>query len=276
MELNVITRGRVPWGAKREVAGTLRDCYQRFGSRSPYKVEVHIIDTEAAIREFLKDEKFRLGLTAGDDEGIVCSHDAWRGYPRLMICWERLAKFNKLARLGAVRHSASHSILHSSLEYDVFKIPEDCNQAAKIKAIDSIVVEQALYYLSAAVKDFEATRFLVEQDYIGCQFAFALEWLRPPGEDKAVKTNRQAKFLYEAALLKPVLFAHPLLALPRSKKISLEHQVLLGRRVEEFVECLGDAERHKFLQVTNIMAETFTEDTHKNVDFALLQAMSLA
>ncbi len=280
VELNVITSGRIPWGAKSEVDGALRECYRRFGSRVPYKVEVHIVDREATMQDLLKEEKLRLGITTSGDEEFICTHDAWRGYPRIIFCFERLAKLNRLARLGAVRHEAAHSVLHGSLEYYIFRIPEDCRHIAMIKGIDSTVLDQALYFLSVAVKDFEATRFLVQHDYIGCQFAFALEWLQPSEEDKSAwklaAANRQAKFICETALLKPTLFAHPLLALPRSKGISLEQQVQLGARVEGLVEYLGDAERNKLLQVTNIIVENLTEDTHKNVDSALLQAMSLA
>lgn len=280
VELNVITRGRIPWGVKREVTSALRDCYRRFGPRVPYKVEVHIVDREATMRDFLKEEKFRLGITTSGDEEFICSHDAWRGYPRIIVCFEKLAKLNRLAGLGAVRHEAAHSVLHGSLEYYIFRIPEDCRHTAMIKGIDLAVLEQALYYVSVAVKDFEATRFLVQHDYIDCQFAFAIEWLQPSEEDKSAwgsaKANRQAKFVYETALLKPTLFAHPLLALPRSKKISLEQQVQLGRRVEELIEHLGEAEQSKLLQVANMIAESSTQDTHKNVDSALNQAMSLA
>ena len=280
VELNVITSGRIPWGAKSEIDGALRECYRRFGSRVPYKVEVHIVDREATMQDLLKEEKLRLGITTSGDEEFICTHDAWRGYPRIIFCFERLAKLSRLARLGAVRHEAAHSVLHGSLEYYIFRIPEDCRHIAMIKGIDSTVLDQALYFLSVAVKDFEATRFLVQHDYIGCQFAFALEWLQPSEEDKSAwklaAANRQAKFVCETALLKPTLFAHPLLALPRSKRISLEQQVLLGARVEGLVEYLGDAERNKLLQVTNIIVENLTEDTHKNVDSALLQAMSLA
>jgi len=280
VELDVVIKGRIPWVAKREVASVLGDCYRRFGSRVPYKVEVHMVDRETTMRNFLKEEKFRLGITTSGEEEFICTHDAWHGYPRIVICYERLAKLNKLARLGAVRHEAAHCVLHGSLEYYIFTIPEDCRNVAMIKGIDLAVLQQALYFLSVAVKDFEATRFLVRHEYIDCQFAFALEWLQPSEEDssiwKSVETDRQAKFIYQTALLKSTFFAHPLLALPRSKKISLEQQVLLGRRMEELVEHLGEAEQRKLLQVTNIIVDGLAGDTHKNVDFALHQAMSLA
>ena len=280
IELNIITSGNIPWSFKKEIENTFRDCYRRFVPRVPYKVEIHVVDREPNMRALLKEDKLRLGITTSGDEEFICSHDAWRGYPRVICCLEKLAKLNKLARLGAIRHEAAHSALHGSLEYYIFRIPEDCRHTAAIKGLDSPVLDQALYYVSVAVKDFEVTRFLVQHDFIGCQFTFALEWLRPSEQDKSTwklaQTNRQAKFIYLTTLLKPTLFAHPLLALPRSKKISLEHQVQLARRVEELLEHLGSAEQNRLLQVTNMIVEDATEDTHRNVDSALRQAMNLA
>ena len=280
VELSIITKGHIPGGIKREAESVLRDCYRRFGSNTPYMVEVQIVDRETTMRDFLKEEKFRLGITATGEEEFACSHDVWRGYPRIIICYDRLAQLNKLARAGAMRHQAAHSVLHGSLEYSIFSVPDDCRRIAVIKGLDAPVLSQVLHYLSVAVKDFEATRFLVKHDYINCQVAFSLELFQTSEEDKAtwksIKMNRQAKFVYQIALLKPILFTHPLLALPKSKRIALNEQILLGRRIEELVEYLGDVERNKLLQVANVIAEALVDDTHKNVDFAFIQAMNLA
>lgn len=281
VELNIITSGNIPWGLKRDIESIFRDCFRRFGSRVPYKVEIHVVDREGNMRALLKEDKLRLGITTSGDEEFICSHDAWRGYPRVICCVEKLAKLNRLARPGAIRHEAAHSAIHGSLEYYIFRIPDDCRHTATIKALDSAVLDQALYYVSVAVKDFEATRFLIQHDFISCQFAFALDLLQPSERDKSdwklVQTNRQTKFIYLTTLLKPILFAHPLLALPRSSKgVSLEHQVQLARRVEELLEHLGSAEQNKLLQVANMIVEDATEDTHKNVDSAMRHAMNLA
>jgi hypothetical protein len=280
VEINIITSGNIPWSFKRDIENIFRDCYRRFGSRIPYKVEINVVDREANMRALLKEDKLRLGITTGGDEEFICSHDAWRGYPRVICSLDKLAKLNKLARFGAIRHEAAHSALHGSLEYYIFRIPDECRHTAAIKGLESPVLDQALYYVSVAVKDFEATRLLVQHDFIDCQFSFALEWLKPSEQDKSAwklaQTNRQAKFIYLTTLLKPMLFAHPLLALPRSKDISLENQVQLARRVEEMLEHLGTTEQNRLLQVTNVIAEEATEDTHKNVDNAMCQAMNLA
>jgi hypothetical protein len=280
VELNIVTSGNIPWGYRKEIENTFRDCYRRFGSKLPYKVDVHVVDRESNMRALLKEDKLRLGITSAGDEEFVCSHDAWRGHPRVICCLEKLAGLGKMARLGAIRHEAAHTALHGSLEYYIFKIPEDCRHTAVIKGLDAAVLDQALFFVSVAVKDFEATRFLVQRDYVACQFAFALECLRPSEPDKSAwklaQTNRQARFIYLTGLLKSALFVHPLLALPRSRKVPLEQQVQLARRVEEMLEYLGSVEHNKLLQVTNMIVEYATEDTHKNVDVALRQAMNLA
>jgi hypothetical protein len=281
VEISVITSGNIPWSFKRDVENIFRDCYRKFGSsRLPYKVEIHLVDREANMRALLKEDRLRLGISAGGDDEFVCSHDAWRGYPRIICSLDRLTKLNKLGRLGAIRREAAHSVLHSSMEYYIFRIPDECRHTAAIKALAPPVLDQVLYHVSVAVKDFEATKLLVQHDFIDSQFAFALEWIKPSEEDKStwkqVQTDREAKFTYLTALLRPMLFVHPLLALPRTKNISLENQVQLARRVEEMLEHLGSTEQNKLLQVTNIIAEQATEDTHKNVDIAICQAMNLA
>jgi len=279
VEISIITSGNIPWNFKRDVENIFRDCYRRFGSGIPYKVEIHVVDKEANMRALLKEDRLRLGMSGGGDDEFVCSHDAWRGYPRVICSLDRLTKLNKLARLGAIRREAAHSVLHGSMEFYIFRIPDECRHTATIKALEPQVLDQALYYVSVAVKDFEATRLLVQHNFIDCQFNYALEWMKPSEQDKSTwktaQTNRQSKFIYLTTLLRPMLFAHPLLALPRAKNISLENQVQLARRVEQMLEHLGTTEQNRLLQVTSVIAEEATEDTHKNVDIAMCQAMNL-
>jgi hypothetical protein len=46
--------------------------------------------------------------------------------------------------------------------------------------------------------------------------------------------------------------------------------------VEDLLEHLGSGEQNRLLQVASIIVEEATEDTHKNVDSAMLQVMNLA
>ena len=92
----IITRGHVPGGAKSDISGTLRDCYNKFGHRSPYKVEILVTETEGIRLDFLREERARLGIINIDDDSEVCSYNTWRGYPTLSVSIERLGEFSKI------------------------------------------------------------------------------------------------------------------------------------------------------------------------------------
>jgi hypothetical protein len=279
-DLIVTIRGKVPGGTKNDIINTFRDCYRKFGARSPYKVEVLITETEGIKRDSLREEHSKLGRTAIENEDEVCTHHTWSGYITVNVSIERLEEFSKLARQGALRHEAAHTVLHGSLEHNIFRIPEDCRQMATIKGLNPAVLEQIVPTLSTAIKEYEVSKFLIAHDFIDCQAAFMLEWIQPPQQDKAglkfAKMDRQTKFMYLTGLLRPILLADPLLAIPKSKKISLERQVFLGRRIEELIEHIADYERNKLLQVANSISDIISQNTHDNVDSALHQAMTLA
>ena len=95
IEMNIITRGYVPGGAKREIAKLLRDCYQRLGPKVPQKVELFIAQKASIMRDFLKEEKFKLGINITDGEESICHQDTWQGYTRITISLEQLSKFTK-------------------------------------------------------------------------------------------------------------------------------------------------------------------------------------
>lgn len=278
-ELDVIVKGKVSGGLKKEIVHTLEECYRKFSAKAPEKVEVQIVDRTAVMLDFLKEEKFRLGITTAGEDEFLCCHDAWRGFPRIIVSADRLAVLDKSARIGAIRHEAAHSVLHGALEYYIFGISEDCQHRAKVKGIDLPLLEQALYFISIAVKDFEATRFLVKHEYIKCQIAFALSMLHPSEDDKlawkSARAKRQARYICEAALLKPILFTHPLLSLTNSKKISLQQQVDLGSRIENMISHIEESEQKRLIQVTNNIVDGLANDTHSNIDFTLCQSLEL-
>ena len=280
VDLSYFARGNISGSFKKEVSEILNDCYQHFSQMVPYKIEVYAFDTEENLNIFLRDEKFRSGMSFNTvDDASACTYEVLRGYPRLLICSERLARYSKMARAGALRHEAAHTILHGALEYNIFQIPEDCRHTATVKGIADDKLDEVFFQLSLGVKDYEATKLLTANDYIQCQFAYALEWIQPAEDDKAAweisKTTRQTRFVYESALMRPILFTNPLLSLPKPKKSIAESQLQLSARMEQMVALLGEKEENKVLAVAGSIIETLTEDTHKNIDSAFHQLINL-
>jgi hypothetical protein len=44
-------------------------------------------------QDFYQREKKELGVVTGEETDFLATHDAWRGYPRIHICQERLIRF---------------------------------------------------------------------------------------------------------------------------------------------------------------------------------------
>lgn len=280
VDLSYFTRGNIPASFTKEVSDVLNECYKRFRQDAPYKVEIYIFDTQNNLNSFLREEKFKLGLSSNAiDDVSACTYEVLRGYPRLLICQERLAPYSKVGRAGAIRHEAAHTVLHGSLEYNIFQIPEDCRHTAMVKGIEPEKLEEIFFQLSMGVKDFEATRFLVGHDYIACQFSYALEWIKPADDDKTAwnisRTNRQTKFVYESALIRPILFCDPLLSLPKSRKVPEEERLQLDIRIEQIISVLGETEENKVLKVAGAIIEVLGDDTHENIDAAFRQLINL-
>jgi hypothetical protein len=280
VDLSYYTRGNVSGSFKKEISEILNDCYKRFKQQVPYKVEVYAFDTEDNLHGFLREEKFKLGLQFNTiDDVSACTYEVLRGYPRLLICQEKLSQYSKVGRAGAIRHEAAHTVLHGSLEYNIFQIPEDCRHTAMVKGIEAEKLEELFFQLSMGVKDYEATRFLVDNDFINCQFIYALEWIKPIDDDRTAwnisRTNRQTRFVYESALMRPLLFSDPLLSMPKSKKVTGEDLVQLSARIEQMIALLGETEENKVLKVAAAIIEVIGQDTHKNIDAAFHQLINL-
>jgi hypothetical protein len=251
-----------------EIRDTLEECYPRLGRWLPEKVEVTIFETTAHSSAFLESEKAELGITTAGDDAFVCCHDAWRGYPRLLICLERLFALPTIARLGALRHEAAHTVLHGGLAYYLFRIPQDCLQMASDKGMDQKLLQQVLYYCATAVKDFEATSFLLKQGYEKCQLAFAATQFLPSDEDKfswiLAKTHPVGKLLFFACQLKPLLLAWPLETANLFKLEESAHRML------NYMELLV---RKVLLACAEAIAKQLGEDTHNNVRLTLRKVL---
>ncbi len=261
-------QGHVTQDEVREIRSTLEECYVRLNRELPERVEVHLLDTPTRLATFLEGEKAELGIKTSGDEAFICSHDAWRGFSRLLICMERLSALSPAARLGALRHEVAHTVLHGALAYYIFKLPRDCLELARVKDVDMSVLQQVLYHCAIAVKDFEAVSLLLHQGYGECQAAFARSQFLPSDEDKLIwllaKSHPQARLLFLTGQLKILLMAWPL---------KLAGLIELEGYVDSMLSYIEPDERERLVCLTTSIAEELGEDTHDNVRLALMQAL---
>ena len=260
--------GHVSQDELQEIRSILEECYPLLGKWLPERVEVRLFDTPLQLAIFLESEKEELGIRTSGDEAFICSHDAWRGFPRLLICLERVGALPHLARLGTLRHEAAHTVLHGALAYYVFRVSPNCIELAQTKDIDLNLLQQMLYFCAIAVKDFEATRLLLQQGYRECQVAFAQAQFLPSEEDKLAwllaKHNPQARLLFCTGQLKMLLLSWPL---------EMAGLFALEQCIGSMLSYIEAEERKRLIDLTASISNQLGEDTHDNVRFTLRQVL---
>lgn len=261
--------GQVTQETEQEIRCTLEECYPRLGQQLPERVEVRLFEMPAQWTAFQEAEKAELGIETSGDEAFICSHDAWRESPRLLICIEKLLALSPTARLGVLRHEAAHTVLHGSLAYYVFRLLPDCVELARAKGIGLMLLQQVLYHCAMAVKDFEVSRLLLLQGYRDCQVAFAQEvQFVYSDEDKLAwllaKSHPQARLIFFTGQLKTLLLGWPL---EGAGLIQLE------RCADSMLSYVEPGERKRLLGLAKSIVEQLVEDTHDNVRLALRQVL---
>jgi hypothetical protein len=260
--------GQVEQDKIREIQGVAEECYTRLGGWLPERVEIHFFDTPVGLAGFLEGEKKELGIKTGGDEAFICSHDAWRGFPRLLVCIERLSALSRVARLGALRHEVAHTVLHGALVYYVLRVPQDCLQLARAKGVDLTMLRQVLYYCATAVKDFEATRLLLGRGYRECQVAYTEAQFVRSAEDELAwflaKHHPQARLLFFTGQLKTLLLGWPLDAAGLMR---------LEEAANSMLSYMEPDERKRLVAEAISIAKQLGEDTHNNMRLTLGQVL---
>jgi hypothetical protein len=261
-------RGDISQDEEQQIRSTLEECYSQLGRWLPERIEVQLFDKPVQIAAFIESEKAELGISTLGDEAFICSHDAWRGFPRLLICRERFLTLSPMARLGTLRHEAAHTVLHGGLVYYVFRIPADCLELAQAKAVNLTILQQVLYYCATAVKDFEVTKLLLECGYRECQIALAGVQFLPSDDDKfawlLVKHHPQARLLFFTGQLKTLLLGWPL---------DVAGLMKLEKSTVSMLHYMEPDERKQLLALTISVAKQLREDTHNNVRLTLRQVL---
>jgi len=152
----------------------MEECYRRLEPHEVELVDLYVFERSSSVEAFLVKESQRVGVTSAPfDELFFAMHDAWRGTPRITLCFERVKKLPKLVQIGGVRHEVGHSILHGSLHYYLLPFPPTLLKLVDRFNLSREYAANVLYLISIAVKDYEVSRLLCERGYVEDQVAYA-------------------------------------------------------------------------------------------------------
>ena len=111
---------------------------------------------------FCQREKKELGIVTGEETDFLATHDAWRGYPRIHVCEERLTGIPSVIIQGVIHHEIGHALHHGTLEFYTFRFSSRLQEAGLSCGFDLSLLQQSVYLLSVAIKDREVIQWLAK------------------------------------------------------------------------------------------------------------------
>ena len=190
--------GIVPESFVDYVLKTLNSFYGSVrGLSLPELVEVYVYGSSHEKILFLEAEARDLGVIAVGD--FITVHEAWRGWPRVHVDYEKCRSLQLEYVKALILHEAAHSVLHGSPLYYMVNINR--------KLIEDFGFEYAakiIYLSSTIVKDLDVHKLLVEHGY-GDYVEKYLEFLKNVQLGN-IKCNDVLGFLESAKVLTPCIF----------------------------------------------------------------------
>jgi len=126
----------------------------------PPFLSITIWKTIEELQSFYRQEKEELGIGTGEDTEFLATHEAWRGYPRIHICQERVKDVPDAVLRGVLHHEISHAVLHGTPEFYTFRYSNRLQEAGQSCGLDLALLQQCVYLLSIAVKDHDVVTWL--------------------------------------------------------------------------------------------------------------------
>ncbi len=154
----------------KNIISIMQECYERI--KNLEIVDLYIFEKGIDMQYFkMKDRIERISSISLEEE-FFATHDAYYGIPRIMIAIDKLNKLPKEVWIGGIEHEVAHSILHGSIEYYVFSIPNILIEYSKKYPNLKNFLGDIVYLISIAIKDYEVTDLLCKYDYIKEQYEY--------------------------------------------------------------------------------------------------------
>jgi hypothetical protein len=186
-------------------------------SAAPPFIYINVWRRMDELQSFYQKEKQELGIVTGEDTDFLASHEAWRGHPRIHICQERVKKVPDVVIRSVLHHEISHALLHGAPEFYTFRYSTKLQEAGRICGLDLALLQQCVYLLSIAIKDYDVVTWLTDIG-LGIGQLHLLEYMITDTQDErriweVVCANTVPRKLALAFFLKTLLPVEALVAL---------------------------------------------------------------
>ncbi|UCE55083.1 MAG: hypothetical protein JSV31_06500 [Desulfobacterales bacterium] len=228
------------------------------------------------LQAFYQQEQQELGIATGGETDFLATHEAWKDHPRIHICQERVKDVQDVVLQGVLHHEMSHAFHHGTPEFYTFRYSTKLQQAGQSCGMDLELLQQFVYMLSVALKDYDVVTWLTD---IGLGFGqlHLLEYMISDTEDErriweVVCTNPTSRKLAVAHFLKTLLPIEALVSL------RLQRAEIVKNQWKEAYRWLSETIQEELVSFAHI-AMTYKDKPFQqrleNVTFKLIAEASL-
>lgn len=114
------------------------------------------------LQSFYQQEKQELGVVTGEETEFLATHEAWRGHPRIHICQQRIKDVPDVVLQSVLHHEISHALHHGTPEFYHFRYSIKLQEAGRFCGLDFDLLQQCVYLLSVALKDYDVVTWLAD------------------------------------------------------------------------------------------------------------------
>lgn len=224
-KISIETIGEVDPSWRRWVKELLEALYLKV-EEPPNLIYLILIKDRGSFGSYLTSTHIEAGVASHPayDE-YECSHDAFLGVPRIVLCEEALRNLPRRVQAGAILHEGAHSILHGVLEAYIMIPTINFQKLMESYTIAKELLNSFIFILSIAVKDYEATKLLLKLGFREEARAYIIHLLQPSlriVEDWKIASSlsKSLTLLHLAELLKPLCCSSPIIEEVWSQAIS--------------------------------------------------------
>jgi len=195
---------------------------------APAVISINIWRRMDELQSFYQKEKQELGIETGEETDFLATHEAWRGDPRIHICQEKVKDVPDVVLQSVLHHEISHAIHHGTPEFYTFRYSTKLQEAGRLCGLDLALLQQCVYMLSVAIKDYDVVMWLTEIG-LGHGQLYLLDYLISDTEDErriweVVCANPAPRKLALALFLKTLLPIEALVSLRVERSEIIKNQ----------------------------------------------------
>lgn len=162
-QIQIVVHGEIEERFLNQIREWTHEVFQKAGVFSPPPgLCILLWESMGEFLSFSKREKEELGVGTGEESDFLATHDAWRGYPRIHVCQERVMGIPAPVVQGAIHHELGHAFCHGSPDFYTFRFSAPLERLGYSCGMNLALLQQCVYFLSIAIKDQEVVRWLSE------------------------------------------------------------------------------------------------------------------